>query len=65
MSHQAPRYRFSQRHRGFRIGPEEVVGAVVDHFQAAYLASLLGLIIKSEDGNSLMKNNGTYAQCDS
>lgn len=34
---------------GLRIGPEEVVGAVVDHFQAAYLASLLGLIIKSED----------------
>ena len=32
-----------------RIGAEEVVGAIVDHFQAAYMASLLGLVIKSED----------------
>jgi hypothetical protein len=34
---------------GMRVGPAEVVGAVVDHFQAAYMASLLGLIIKDED----------------
>ena len=34
---------------GMRVGPAEVVGAVVDHFQAAYMASLLGLVIKDED----------------
>ncbi|MEM7132908.1 MAG: pentapeptide repeat-containing protein [Chloroflexota bacterium] len=34
---------------GVRVGPKEVVGAVVDHFQAAYMASLLGLVIKGED----------------
>ena len=32
-----------------RVGAEEVKGAVVDHFQAAYMASLLGLVIKSDD----------------
>lgn len=31
---------------GIRVGPEEVIGAVVDHFQAAYMASLLGLVIR-------------------
>ena len=34
---------------GMRVGPVEVVGAIVDHFQAAYMASLLGLVIKNED----------------
>ncbi len=36
---------------GMRVGPMEVVGAVVDHFQAAYMASLLGLVIKNEDAD--------------
>ncbi len=34
---------------GMRVGPTEVVGAIVDPFQAAYMASLLGLVIKNED----------------
>lgn len=34
---------------GLRVGAQEVRGAIVDHFQAAYLASLLGLIVKNED----------------
>ncbi|MEM7532170.1 MAG: pentapeptide repeat-containing protein [Chloroflexota bacterium] len=34
---------------GIRVGATEVVGAVVDHMQAAYMASLLGLVIKSDD----------------
>lgn len=34
---------------GLRVGPKEVVGAVVDHFQAAYMASLLGLIIRDDN----------------
>ena len=34
---------------GLRVGINEVAGAIVDHFQAAYLASLLGLIVKNED----------------
>ena len=34
---------------GLRVGAEEVVGAVVDHFQAVYMASLLGLVVKSDD----------------
>lgn len=34
---------------GLRVGPKEVIGAVVDHFQAAYMASLLGLIIKDDN----------------
>ena len=32
-----------------KIGMDELVGAIVDHFQAAYLASLMGVIIKDED----------------
>lgn len=31
-----------------RVGTAEVPGAIVDHAQAAYMASLLGLVIKSE-----------------
>lgn len=38
----------TSRIEGLKVGAEEVVGAVVDHIQAAYLASLLGLVIKSE-----------------
>ena len=34
---------------GIRVGAAEVVGAVVDYMQAAYMASLLGLVIKSDD----------------
>ena len=30
------------------MGPEELPGAIVDRFQAAYLASLLGLDIRDE-----------------
>ncbi len=33
---------------GLRVGPDELPGAIVDHFQAAYLASLLGLDIRDE-----------------
>ena len=39
----------TSRIEGLRVGPQEVMGAVVDHFQAAYMASLLGLVIKNED----------------
>ena len=34
---------------GLRVGRDEVVGAIVDPFQAAYMAGLLGLIVKNED----------------
>ena len=34
---------------GMRVGPVEVVGAIVDHFQAAYMASLLGLVIRMDE----------------
>lgn len=31
-----------------RVGIQELPGAIVDHFQAAYIAGLLGVVIKSE-----------------
>lgn len=31
-----------------KVGARELPGAIVDHFQAAYLASLLGIVIKDE-----------------
>jgi len=31
------------------VGIAELAGAIVDHFQAAYLAGLMGLVIKAED----------------
>jgi uncharacterized protein YjbI with pentapeptide repeats len=31
-----------------KVGPQELPGAIVDPIQAAYLASLLGLVVKSE-----------------
>ena len=34
---------------GLKVGVREVEGAIVDHFQAAYLASLLGLVVKNDD----------------
>ncbi len=34
---------------GLKVGAQEVVGAVVDPIQAAYMASLLGLVIKHQD----------------
>jgi len=33
---------------GLKVGARELPGAIVDHFQAAYLASLLGIVIKDE-----------------
>lgn len=34
---------------GPKVGVKEVEGAIVDHFQAAYLSSLLGLVVKNDD----------------
>lgn len=31
------------------VGLQELPGAIVDHFQAAYLAGLMGLVIRNED----------------
>ncbi|MCX6046206.1 MAG: pentapeptide repeat-containing protein [Chloroflexi bacterium] len=34
---------------GLKVGVRELPGAIMDHFQAAYVASLLGIVIKAED----------------
>ncbi len=39
----------SSKIEGLKVGVRELPGAIMDHFQAAYVASLLGIVIKAED----------------
>lgn len=39
----------SSKIEGLKVGVRELPGAIMDHFQAAYVASRLGIVIKAED----------------